>query len=242
MAVYTNFGGMDELLLQVWRDGFARFGAALDGPPTTDDPMADFVEQGWGYRRFALDNRHLYRVMFGDGLVPFRFDDPADQQARPGHVRVAALPPAQCRRPRPPAGRRRRARRPGRVVDRPRPHDHRADRLLRGASGRIRCRSTRSACAASPWPSATIAATWRARCGRRAAARTAPHLLMPPDLRLFAPAAWAGCHDVCRWPPRAGLITSARRMSSARPGGVDMGQRTTARRTRRRTTFEAAGA
>jgi AcrR family transcriptional regulator len=84
MAVYTNFGGMDELLLQVWRDGFARFGAALDAPPSTADPIADFVEQGWGYRRFALENRHLYRIMFGDGLVPFRFDDPADQQLAQG--------------------------------------------------------------------------------------------------------------------------------------------------------------
>jgi AcrR family transcriptional regulator len=84
MAVYTNFGGMDELLLQVWRDGFARFGAALDAPPTTADPIADFVEQGWGYRWFALENRHLYRIMFGDGLVPFRFDDPADQQLAQG--------------------------------------------------------------------------------------------------------------------------------------------------------------
>ena len=79
MAVYTNFGGMDELLLQVWRDGFVRFGAALDEPPASDDPIADFAQQGWGYRRFALENRHLYRVMFGDALVPFRFDDPADQ-------------------------------------------------------------------------------------------------------------------------------------------------------------------
>jgi AcrR family transcriptional regulator len=84
MAVYTNFGGMDELLAHVWRDGFARFGAALDAPPTTADPMADFAEQGWAYRRFALENRHLYRVMFGDGLVPFRFDDPADQQLARG--------------------------------------------------------------------------------------------------------------------------------------------------------------
>ena len=47
MAVYTNFGGMDELLLQVWRDGFASFGAARDAPPTTADPIADFIEQGW---------------------------------------------------------------------------------------------------------------------------------------------------------------------------------------------------
>ncbi len=80
MVVYTNFGGMDELLQQVWRDGFVRFGAALDGPPMTADPVADFARQGWAYRRFALENRHLYRVMFGDGLVSFRFDDPADQQ------------------------------------------------------------------------------------------------------------------------------------------------------------------
>ena len=79
MAVYTHFGGMDELLLQVWRDGFVRFGAALAEPPFSDDPMADFAQQGWAYRRFALENRHLYRVMFGDGLVTFRFDDPADQ-------------------------------------------------------------------------------------------------------------------------------------------------------------------
>ena len=72
MAVYTHFGSMDELLIQLWREGFARFGAALDGPAVTDDPVADWVAQGWAYRRFALDNRHLYRVMFGDGLVALR--------------------------------------------------------------------------------------------------------------------------------------------------------------------------
>jgi AcrR family transcriptional regulator len=79
MAVYTHFGGMEELLLGVWREGFVRFGAALEGPATTDDAVADLVTQGWAYRQFALDNRHLYRVMFGDGLIPFRFPDPDDQ-------------------------------------------------------------------------------------------------------------------------------------------------------------------
>lgn len=81
MAVYTHFGGMDELLIGLWRAGFERFGAALDGPPTTDDPIADWVAQGWAYRRFALDNRHLYRVMFGDGLSGFHRNDPADEAA-----------------------------------------------------------------------------------------------------------------------------------------------------------------
>jgi AcrR family transcriptional regulator len=81
MAVYTHFGSMDELLLALWREGFARFGALLDGPPATADPVADWVAQGWAYRRFALENRHLYRVMFGDGLPGFHRQDPADEQA-----------------------------------------------------------------------------------------------------------------------------------------------------------------
>jgi AcrR family transcriptional regulator len=80
MAVYTHFGSMDDVLLQLWRKGFARFGAALDAPPATDDPVADWMAQGWAYRRFALENRHLYRVMFG-GVVTVPADDPGDQAA-----------------------------------------------------------------------------------------------------------------------------------------------------------------
>jgi AcrR family transcriptional regulator len=81
MAVYTHFGSMDELLVHLYRDGFARFGEALESPGLTADPVADWAAHGWAYRRFALENRHLYRVMFGDGLVRFKFDDPADQEA-----------------------------------------------------------------------------------------------------------------------------------------------------------------
>lgn len=69
MAVYTHFGSMDELVVRTCDEGFARFGAALEGPALTDDPVADWVTQGWAYRRFALDNPHLYRVMFGEGLA-----------------------------------------------------------------------------------------------------------------------------------------------------------------------------
>jgi AcrR family transcriptional regulator len=81
MAVYTHFGSMDELVLRLWREGFARFGAALARAPTTADPIADWAAQGWAYRRFALENRHLYRIMFGDGIVGFRAEDPGDQAA-----------------------------------------------------------------------------------------------------------------------------------------------------------------
>lgn len=83
-AVYTHFGGMDELLAEIWREGFRRFGAALDEPAVTRDPVADWMAQGWGYRRFALRDRHLYRVMFGDGLVAFRLNDERDVEAASG--------------------------------------------------------------------------------------------------------------------------------------------------------------
>jgi AcrR family transcriptional regulator len=68
-VVYTHFEGLDDLLAEVWREGYRRFAVALDAPAITDDPVADFVEQGWRYRHFALENPHLYRVMFGEGLV-----------------------------------------------------------------------------------------------------------------------------------------------------------------------------
>ena len=83
-AVYTHFGGMDELLAEIWREGFRRFGDALDEPSVTSDPVADWMVQGWSYRRFALRDRHLYRVMFGDGLVAFRLNDERDLEAAGG--------------------------------------------------------------------------------------------------------------------------------------------------------------
>jgi AcrR family transcriptional regulator len=83
-AVYTHFGGMDELVAEIWREGFRRFGQVLDEPAVTDDPVADWMAQGWGYRRFALRDRHLYRVMFGEGLVAFRLNDDRDREAASG--------------------------------------------------------------------------------------------------------------------------------------------------------------
>lgn len=80
-AVYTYFGAMDELITDVWREGFRRFGAALDQPAETSDPVADWMTQGWGYRRFAQRDRHLYLVMFGEGLGSSHAGDPADLDA-----------------------------------------------------------------------------------------------------------------------------------------------------------------
>jgi AcrR family transcriptional regulator len=64
MAVYTHFGSMDELLATVRREGYYRFGVALERFAPTADPVADLMAQGWAYRAFALQQEHLYRVMF----------------------------------------------------------------------------------------------------------------------------------------------------------------------------------
>jgi AcrR family transcriptional regulator len=65
MAVYTHFGSMIDLRTAVVVEGLHRFAAALEAAGYTDDPVADLVGQGVAYRRFALDNPHLYRMMFG---------------------------------------------------------------------------------------------------------------------------------------------------------------------------------
>lgn len=80
-VVYTHFDGLDDLLAEVWREGFRRFARALDAPAVTDDPVADFVEQGWRYRHFGRRNPHLYRVMFGEGLVQVRHGGAEDADA-----------------------------------------------------------------------------------------------------------------------------------------------------------------
>jgi AcrR family transcriptional regulator len=80
-VVYTHFEGLDDLLAEVWREGYRRFAVALDAPAVTDDPVADWIEQGWRYRHFARSNPHLYRVMFGEGLVQVHRWGPEDAEA-----------------------------------------------------------------------------------------------------------------------------------------------------------------
>lgn len=65
MTVYTHFGSIDELRNAVIKEGLTRFGAAVGAVGHSDDPIADLFAQGVVYRDFALNNAHLYRMMFG---------------------------------------------------------------------------------------------------------------------------------------------------------------------------------
>ncbi|HEY1699899.1 MAG TPA: WHG domain-containing protein [Trebonia sp.] len=65
MAVYTHFGGMQQLIGEVAREGFIRLGDRLAAVPETGDAVADFLVLGIAYHEHAVANPQLYRVMFG---------------------------------------------------------------------------------------------------------------------------------------------------------------------------------
>jgi hypothetical protein len=54
----------------VRREGFRRLKAHLDSVGVSKDPLADLALLGWAYYDNALENPHLYRVMFLDHHEP----------------------------------------------------------------------------------------------------------------------------------------------------------------------------
>jgi AcrR family transcriptional regulator len=65
MGVYSNFGGVSELLQAVADKGFDRQVKIFGQVANTDDPMTDLCAMALACRDFALRNPHLYDLMFG---------------------------------------------------------------------------------------------------------------------------------------------------------------------------------
>lgn len=64
-TIYLYFKDKNELLLAVCAEGFAGFGAALEGAAkSTDDPALRIREIGRAYINFGLSHPVHYRVMF----------------------------------------------------------------------------------------------------------------------------------------------------------------------------------
>ncbi|MDH2426071.1 TetR/AcrR family transcriptional regulator [Sphaerisporangium sp. TRM90804] len=69
-AVYTFFGGMDQVWHAVRREGFARLATHLDATPDLADPVANLVAGGAAYLANGMANPNLYRAMFDRHDVP----------------------------------------------------------------------------------------------------------------------------------------------------------------------------
>jgi AcrR family transcriptional regulator len=82
MAVYTHFGGLPGLVHAVVDEGFTRLAQHMADIPHSDDPLIDLAMLATAYRSNALDNPHLYAVMFGSvplgGFRPTREEDGRD--------------------------------------------------------------------------------------------------------------------------------------------------------------------
>ncbi|MEO5663567.1 MAG: TetR/AcrR family transcriptional regulator [Nocardioides sp.] len=65
MAVYTHFGAMSAVVDAVATEGFRRLIAHVDAVGQSDDTIEDLRRSAAAYRENALENRHLFGVMFG---------------------------------------------------------------------------------------------------------------------------------------------------------------------------------
>ena len=80
-VIYTLFGGKPGLAGAVFGRGHELLRAAIEAAPASDDSLTDLRAKGEAYRRRALENPHLYRVMFGDSLGERELDEAAADAA-----------------------------------------------------------------------------------------------------------------------------------------------------------------
>jgi AcrR family transcriptional regulator len=64
MAVYTHFGGMDQVRVAVRKSAFGGLMQTLKRVGPSEDPVADVAEIGLWYCGYARANPHLYRATF----------------------------------------------------------------------------------------------------------------------------------------------------------------------------------
>jgi len=73
MAIYNHFDGLNGVIDALWCEGFRGLHVAIN--QHTDDADADLLRAGEAYRRYALEHRGLYLVMF---LHRFKHFVPSD--------------------------------------------------------------------------------------------------------------------------------------------------------------------
>jgi AcrR family transcriptional regulator len=64
MAVYTHFGGMDQVRVAVRKAAFDGLMETIERVEASEDPVADVALIGLVYGGYARDNPHLYRATF----------------------------------------------------------------------------------------------------------------------------------------------------------------------------------
>jgi AcrR family transcriptional regulator len=69
MAIYNHFDGKNGLLDAIWTEGFTILQREM--APIGQDPKDELLRSGIAYRKFALEHRSHYTVMFMNRFVGF---------------------------------------------------------------------------------------------------------------------------------------------------------------------------
>lgn len=69
MAIYTQFGNMEELRRAVRVEGFRRLAENMATVPPMRDPVAEIAATGFAYCLTAISNPNLYRAMFDEAPI-----------------------------------------------------------------------------------------------------------------------------------------------------------------------------
>ena len=70
-AIYSLIGSKQELVRQLYLEGFRRLDAHQRAVPLTDDPLADLGALGRAYHQSAIDSPTFYDIMFGSPVPEF---------------------------------------------------------------------------------------------------------------------------------------------------------------------------
>jgi AcrR family transcriptional regulator len=70
-AIYSLIGSKQELVRQLFLEGFRRLTEHQEAVARTDDPLADLAALGRAYHQSAIDSPYLYDVMFGSPVPEF---------------------------------------------------------------------------------------------------------------------------------------------------------------------------
>lgn len=81
MNVYSRFGGKDGIIDVLYREGFVKLFAMLAAVPRTPDLRTNIHSFTAAYRSFALENRHMYDLMFRSAAPEFT---PSDESGEVG--------------------------------------------------------------------------------------------------------------------------------------------------------------
>jgi AcrR family transcriptional regulator len=87
-AIYSLFGSKEGLLSAMFRRAADTFVRLHDAVPVADDPLDELIPLGLAYRQSALEQPHLYGLLFGGAVPGFRPREEDVQYAQRSQFRV----------------------------------------------------------------------------------------------------------------------------------------------------------